>query len=121
MRNSSWRLAALLPPLLLALAPAAQARDLKPLMRADGKRAHKPPPRHASDLARLEGAAAAGDRRATERAGKMPLERASRGPGELLRARALLRRAACAGSASAAQLLDEMRDRPPVEVADGSR
>jgi hypothetical protein len=121
MRNPPWRLAALLPVLLIALAPAVQAREPASTARMDGKRAHKQPTRHASDLARLERAAAAGDLRAAERAGELLLERAGLRPDELARARALLRRAACAGSASAAQLLDEMREEPTVAIAGDTR
>ncbi len=68
---------------------------------------------HTLALVLFERAAAAGDLLAAERAGEMLLEGQSADgagvPEDLARASALLRRAACAGSASAAALLDELR------------
>ena len=70
---------------------------------------------YALALVLFERAAAAGDLLAAERAGEMLLDgQAANGAGvpeDLARASALLRRAACTGSASAAALLDELRRR----------
>lgn len=117
MKASSKRASASIALLFTAVAlagltPGAMAAQGVPALRQqayvafDGKD-------YALALVLFERAAAAGDLLAAERAGEMLLEGQSVGgtgvPTDLGRASVLLRRAACAGSASAAALLDDLR------------
>jgi TPR repeat protein len=117
MKASSKRASASIACLLTAVAltgmtAGATAAEGVPTLRQqayvafDGKD-------YALALVLFERAAAAGDLLAAERAGEMLLEGQPAGgagvPEDLGRASTLLRRAACAGSASAAALLDDLR------------
>jgi TPR repeat protein len=97
---------------LVGAAPNAAATEATPALRQQAYIAFDKKD-YALALVLFERAAAAGDLLAAERAGEMLLEGQSADaagvPEDLQRASTLLRRAACAGSASAAALLDELR------------
>ena len=97
---------------LVGTAPNAAATEATPALRQQAYVAFDSKD-YTLALVLFERAAAAGDLLAAERAGEMLLEGQSADgagvPEDLERASALLRRAACAGSASAAALLDELR------------
>ncbi len=99
---------------LTGMTPGAAAAEAAPTLRQQAYVAFDSRD-YALALVLFERAAAAGDLLAAERAGEMLLEGQSSEragvPEDLARASVLLRRASCAGSASAAALLDELRRR----------
>jgi TPR repeat protein len=115
--NSSKSIAASIASLLAMVAlagaaPNAAATDATPALRRQAYVAFDSKD-YALALVLFERAAAAGDLLSAERAGEMLLDGQSADgagvPEDLARASTLLRLAACAGSASAAALLDELR------------